>query len=163
PAPEQEAVARYSRVITGEVYTSSQPEREGDSVVYEDRYSGYQAQMLPAVGARDHDLSEVIFDPSASGAAQEAAEADAARLLCWDALPWERLSLKVHLRFAQVCKGDVLILTINNEGFYGALTETRYGFSDQAVLVANVRTEMLPPEGPVVWLDLLTVTIPIED
>lgn len=30
PAPEQEAVARYSRVITGEVYTSSTPTREGD-------------------------------------------------------------------------------------------------------------------------------------
>ncbi len=158
PSPDQQAVARYARVITAEVFDSSTPEREGDSRTFEDTYSGYQVEMLPAAGARDHDLSTVLFD---GGYLQEAAEGDAARLLCWDALPWERISLKVHMRFAQVCKGDILTLTTAH--LYGALPETRYGYSNQAVMVTSVRSAMLPPDGPAVWLELLTVTVPSED
>ena len=160
PSPDQEAVARFSEVITAEVYDGSTfPTREGDPKTYEDSYSSYRAERLPAVASRSHDLSTVLFDTGSSSQVA-AAEGDAARLLCWDALCWERIHLKVHVRFAQVCKGDVI--TITSDKLYGALMETRYGYDGQAMMVVSVRDQLLPPEGPAVWLELLTVTIPPE-
>lgn len=160
PASEQQSVARTSQVITAEVYDSSTPTREGDPKTYEDTYSGWRAGRLPAMVLRDHDLSKVLFGRTGASSEQAVAEGDAARMLCWDALPWEKLSLKVHSRFAQLCKGDIIYLTTNL--IYGGLLETRYGYDAQPMMVTSVRVSLDAPDGPTAWVDLVTVTVPSE-
>lgn len=144
--PSQQAVSRLTQVLASDdTYTGS------------DSYSGDYNRRLPALPSTDHDLTAVLFP--AAGLPLGTSEGDCKRLLCWDALPWETWSVRVRLKFAQVCKGDVLRFTTSK--VYGSLKETRYGYSSQPCMVMGVgRVNWLPPDPPSVELKLVFLTVP---
>ena len=90
-------------------------------------------ESMPLARSADIDLTDRIYDNSVGDGVRPIV---ADRLSNWAFRICERLILTTGLSSAQLCPGDVVLVTLPS--IQGRIQETRYGYQDQPCMVASI-------------------------